>query len=120
MPGYTFCSGMVNSSGIKQTSTGQVSYTSGQVGTGNYSITFATAHPIGNTYITNITGKGVVAVMQNTSPAPTTTTFQVQCYAVGTATLTNGGFIFMVLASSLKKKKKTKKGVCSRKKKCIV
>ena len=90
---------MVNSSGIKQTSTGQVSYTSAQVGTGNYSITFATAHPIGNTYIRNITGKGVVAIMQNTSPAPTTTTFQVQCYAVGTATPTAGGFNFMALAS---------------------
>ena len=60
MPGYTYCSGMVNSSGIKQTSTGQVTYTSGQVSTGTYSITFAAAHPIGNTYITNITGKGVL------------------------------------------------------------
>ena len=99
MPGYTFCSGMVEAAGTKQTSTGQVTYTSGLISTGVYSITFPTAHPIGNTYITNITGKGVVAIMQNTSPAPTTTTFQVQCYAVGTAAPTAGGFNFMVLAS---------------------
>ena len=54
MPGYTFCSGFISSVGAKVSSTGQVSFTSTRVSTGLYTITFASAHPLGVNYILNI------------------------------------------------------------------
>ena len=75
MPGYTFCSGMVHAAGLKQTSTGQVTYTSGLISTGVYSITFAAAHPIGNTYITNITNKIDHALIKAPTYKPTSVGF---------------------------------------------
>ena len=98
MPGYMWAAGVVNASGIKQSSTGMTSFTSGGGG-GTYTITFPTSHPLGKLYIVTITGRGVIATLQNSSPAPTATTFQVQCYAPGSSVLTAGGFNFMVLAS---------------------
>ena len=98
MPSYMWAAGVVNSIGVKQSSTGMNVFSSGG-SNGTYSITWTPVHPLGNLYIVVITGRGVIATLQNSSPAPTATTFQVQCYAPGTSTLTAGGFNFMVLAS---------------------
>ena len=66
---------------------------------GTYVITWTPSHPLGNLYIVVVTGRGVIATVENASPAPTATTFQVQCYLPGATTVSAGGFNFMVLAS---------------------
>ena len=61
MPGYLFCGGVVGATGKKYASTGQVSYTVARLSgyaAGAWTITFASAHPLGANYIMNITGRG--------------------------------------------------------------
>ena len=97
MPGYTWCSGLVTSAGVKTTATGQVSYTSSRTSTGIYVITFA-AHPLGANYIVLVTAQGYGASVRNTI-APTSTSFPVATYMWGTTTSADAIFSFMVLAS---------------------
>ena len=98
MPGYTFCSGLVSAAGVKTTSTGQVSYTSSRTSAGLYVITFGSAHPLGANYIVNVTAQGSLVTIRNTV-LPTSTSFQVVSYTLGTVTSVDSIFSFMVLAS---------------------
>ena len=98
MPGYTFCSGLVTSAGVKTTATGQVGYTSSWTSIGIYVITFASAHPVGANYIVLVSAQGYGASVRNTI-APTSTSFQVATYTWGTTTSADATFSFMVLAS---------------------
>ena len=61
MPGYLFCAGYVSATGTKITSTGQVSYTVARTSgyaTRVWTITFASAHPLGANYMINLTAQG--------------------------------------------------------------
>ena len=102
MPGYLFCAGYVSATGTKITSTGQVSYTVARVAgyaTGVWTITFASAHPLGANYIINLTAQGGTSYISPGSGAPTSTTFKCATYQTYTSTLIDTPFYFMVLAS---------------------
>ena len=98
MPGYTFASGLVSATGANITSTGQVGWTSSLLATGLYLITFNSAHPLGPNYIVNVTSQGGTAAIRGSTYAPTSTTFGVASFMIGTGTVTNLTFSFMVLA----------------------
>ena len=103
MPGYLFCAGLVSATGTKLTSTGQVSYTVARLSgyaAGAWTITFASAHPLGANYIITTTGRGLINSYVSSNPAPTATAFVVVLGAAGTATpAVDSIFSFMVLAS---------------------
>ena len=99
MPGYLFCAGLVSATGTKITSTGQVTWSSSLVSTGYYLITFTTSLPLGVNYIVTLAGQGTWINIRGSGYAPTSTTFQVASYQIGTLTLQNAPFNFMVLAS---------------------
>ena len=96
------CGGVVGATGTKYAATGQVSYTVARLSgyaAGAWTITFASAHPLGANYIINITGRGVYTYV-STNPIPTSTVFVVVILAPGTSTPPiDGVFSFMVLAS---------------------
>ena len=96
MPGYMWAAGVVSAAGTKITGTGQVVWTVTRVSTGIYSITFPTPHPLGANYIISIVAQGLWGMIRNTI-APTSTSFQVVTYTVGT-TVSDGVFHFSVLA----------------------
>ena len=89
---------MVSATGTKITGTGQVAWTVSRVSTGVYTITFPTAHPSGANYIISVTAQGVLAMVRGTT-APTSSSFQVVTYTVGTVTVVDAIFHFLVLAS---------------------
>ena len=101
MSGYMFAAGTVSATGTKITGTVQVAWTvartAGQAA-GVYTITFPTAHPLGGNYIVNVSAQGLWGMLRN-AVLPTSTSFQVVTYTVGTSTAADGIFSFMVLAS---------------------
>ena len=101
MPGYLFCAGYVGAAGTKITSTGQVSYivarTSGYA-TGVWTITFASAHPLGPNYIVNLTAQGGTSYISPNTGAPSSTLFKCATYQTTTTTLIDTPFYFTVLA----------------------
>ena len=79
MPGYMFCAGYVGATGSKITSTGQVNYTVARTSgfaTGVWTITFASAHPLGANYIINLTAQGGTSYISPSAGAPTSTYFR--------------------------------------------
>ena len=101
MPGYMWAAGLVSATGTKITGTGQVAWTVARTASqaaGVYTITFPTAHPLGGNYIINVSAQGLWGMLRNTI-VPTSTSFQVVTYTVGTSTAADGIFSFMVLAS---------------------
>ena len=100
MSGYTFASGSITGAGAKLQASGQVVWTPSRTALGCYSITFAAAHPLGTTYIANVSASGAYAVVRNGTYAPTSTVLQISTYTVGTATAIDPLIVyFMVLAS---------------------
>ena len=103
MPGYMFCAGTISATGSKLTSTGHVSYTVARLSgyaAGAWTITFASAHPLGTAYIINVTARGLVNIFVSSNVAPTSTTFVVVMLAQGTTSPNvDCLFNFMVLAS---------------------
>ena len=103
MPGYMFCAGTISATGSKLTSTGQVSYTVARLSgyaAGAWTITFASAHPLGANYIIHVTARGLVNIFVSSNVAPTSTTFVVVMLAQGTSSPNvDCLFNFMVLAS---------------------
>ena len=100
MPGYLFCAGLVSATGTKLTSTGQVSYTVARLSgyaTGVWTITFASAHPLGGNYIATVAARNCVFYISS-NPAPTATSFTVCTFTAGTVTLADAVFSFMVLS----------------------
>ena len=83
-------------------STGQVTYTVARLSgyaAGVWTITFASAHPLGVNYVVNVSGRGVHTYV-STAPSPTTTAFVVVLLAPGTSTPPiDAVFSFTVLAS---------------------
>ena len=66
MPGYMFAAGVVSAAAGHTTSTGQVAWTVARAAgqsIGVYTITFATAHPLGANYIVNITAVGTMVFL---------------------------------------------------------
>ena len=100
MPGYMWAAGLVSATGTNITGTGQVAWTvartAGQAA-GVYTITFPTAHPLGANYIVNVTAQGLWGMIRN-AVAPTSTSFQVVTYTVGTTTVSDCVFHFSVLS----------------------
>ena len=77
MLGYLFCAGLVSATGTKLTSTGQVGYTLARLSVyaaGVWTITFASAHPLGANYIVTTTGRGTFTYV-STAVTPTSTSF---------------------------------------------
>ena len=99
MPGCMFAAGLVSAAGSKISGTGQVVWTVSLISTGYYLITFPTAHPLGANYIANVTAQGCWTTIRGSSYAPTSTTFQLASYQIGTTTLQNCVFSCMVHAS---------------------
>ena len=102
MPGYMFCAGTISAAGSKLTSTGQVSYTVARTSgyaAGVWTITFASAHPLGASYIVQAIAQGAMTCISPGSGAPTSTSFRLATYTIGTATLADAVFSFMILAS---------------------
>ena len=102
MPCYLFRAGYVGATGTKITSTSQVSYTVARTSgyaTGVWTITFASAHPLGANYIVNLSAQGVTSYLSPGSGASTSTLLKCATYQVGTTTLIDTPFYFMVLSS---------------------
>ena len=102
MPGYMWAAGLVSSSGVKTTSTGQVSYTVARTSgyaAGVWTITFASAHPLGANYIVQAIAQGAMTCISPNTGAPTSTSFRMATYTVGSTVLLDAVFYFMVLAS---------------------
>ena len=99
IPGFFFCAGVVGSTATNVRGTGQVTFTvartSGQAA-GGYTITFASAHPLGATYIVNLTGQYSLCTLNGGVAAQS---FKVMCYTPGTSTLVDSAFHFQVLVS---------------------
>ena len=85
MPGYMWAAGMVSATGSKLSGTGQMSWTVSRVSTGIYTITWGTAHPLGANYIVTLTAQGLMSMIRNTV-VPTSLSFQVVLYKIGTTT----------------------------------
>ena len=102
MPGFLWAAGVVGSTGSKYASTGLVSYTVTRLSgyaAGAWTITFASAHPLGANYVVSVSGRGVVTYV-STNPIPTTTAFVVVILVPGTSTpRIDGVFSFTVLSS---------------------
>ena len=66
MPGFFFCAGVVGATATNVHGTEQVTYTvartSGQ-SAGGYTVTFASAHPLGAAYIVILSGQYVTCVL---------------------------------------------------------
>ena len=102
MPNYLFCAGYIGAPGTKITSTGRVSYTVARTSgyaTGVWTITFASAHPLGANYIVNFSAQGGNSWISPGSGAPPSTSFKCATYQMATTTLIDIPFYFMVLAS---------------------
>ena len=101
MPGLLFCAGFLGSTGTKYNSTGQVSFTVARLSgyaAGAWTITFASAHPLGANYVVTTTARNAYSYI-STSPSPTSTAFVVVLLALGTSTPPiDTPFNFMVLA----------------------
>ena len=102
MPGYMFCAGLVSATWTKTTSTGQVSYTVARTSgyaAGIWTITFGSAHPLGANYIVQAIAQGAMTCISLGAGAPTSTSFRMATYTIGSAVLADAVFYFMVLAS---------------------
>ena len=102
MPGYMFCAGLASPAGSKITSTGQVSYTVARTAgyaAGVWTITFASAHPLGANYIVQAIAQGALTFISPATGAPTSTSFRMATYTVGSTIILDAVFNIMVLAS---------------------
>ena len=102
MPGCMWAAGLVSSSGGKTTSTGQVSYTVARTSgyaAGVWTVTFASAHPLGGNYIVQAIAQGAMTCIYPNTGAPTSTSFRMATYTIGSAVLADADLNFMVLSS---------------------
>ena len=100
MPGYMFCAGLVSATGSKLTSSGQVAYTVARLSgyaVGVWTITFASAHPLGGNYIATVSARNCIFYISS-NPNPTATSLVVCTFLPNTNTLADAVFSFMVLS----------------------
>ena len=80
-------------------STGQNTRSVTKLGTGNYSTSWTTAHPLGLYYNLQVSGQGCNVFVRGSGGVLTSTSFQVLSYLAGTTTINDCIFSCSILAS---------------------
>ena len=99
MPNYLWAAGVISAAGFKLSSTGRNTWSVTKLATGNYSISWTPAHPLGLYYNVQLTGQGCNVFVRGCGGPLTSTSFQALSYLVGTITLADCIFSFSILAT---------------------